>query len=541
MNLTLNMNDAYSRLFERHARLASVRPLIEQAAAVGAMVGLYVLCERGLRRLGHLPEQGYGEPIIARQLIAHAFSRPLLFIAAASVSVAFVIALRLRWSDFARGQALRGFITIVAGISVWTHATSDVNLYFNQVYLIDRLLLIVLAAGVVWRPAFVLPFLWLLFGFLWQYDYPLITQYPWTDMNMLLAAMALMGAFVVVRMVAGFRNTDIYLFVLVCIIASFYWGSGLGKAELNWISHPHLNYLIGGAYANGWLSFMPATTIAAIALSAAPMALPLMLFTLVVEWGSVLILARRWTTLAFIAGFICFHLGVFAFTGMLFWKWIVLEVVLVALFFAKRAQMPAIYGPGWFMLSVLLIAISALWVRPVNLSWYDTRAAYVFGYRGIAKSGRVYELPIQTFTPYADMFTLGIFEYINPKPQLLHIWNVTVNREVASRLVQPIDANAFFAYEEEKNIVHYDAGRAALFDKFMQQTMRHLNARGSKASPFSFAQPPAHLWTLPRSPIFSGQEELVRVEVYQRTWLLSEGDMRIIRERPIREVAIPAN
>jgi hypothetical protein len=541
MNLTHSITDGYSRLYEGHVRLAAARPFIDRLISVSALVGMYVLCERGLRRLGHLPAASYSQPIIAAQWVRQAASSPLLLFLSAGLTLAFVLGWRVRWSDFARGQSLRIFIGLVVGLSAWTHASSDYNLYFDQSHAVDRVLLVTLAACVLWRPAFVFPFLLLLYSFLWQYDYPLVTRYPWTDMNMLLGALALMCAFIILRAAAGQRNTDLYVYVLLCIIASYYWGSGLGKAELNWIAHPHLNLLIGGAYANGWLSFLPAASVAAVARALAPLALPLMVFTLLVEWGALFILARRWTTLALIASFVCFHLGVFAFTGMLFWKWIALEAALVALFFLRRATTPAIYSPGFFLLSLPLIAISALWVRPTNLSWYDTRVSYIFGYRGVGESGRVYELPIQTFTPYADMFTLGSFEYINPKPQLLHIWNVTVDREIAGRLAGPIDADEVLAYEAEKQVIHYNEAEATLFDRFMQQYVAHLNARAAKSWPLSLLQPPAHLWTMPRAPVFDGRERLKTVIVYQRTWLLSDNDMRVIREQPIREIAIPAS
>ena len=125
------------------------------------------------------------------------------------------------------------------------------------------------------------------------------------------------------RALSGRNWTRELIFAAGCLIAAQYWGSGLGKLRLHWIGHPHLDLLVFGAYANGWLGDWPSESIVKFSQLLAPATVPMMLFTLLIEWGAILLFWRRGAAIALLLGFALFHLGVFAVSGMFFWKWIV--------------------------------------------------------------------------------------------------------------------------------------------------------------------------------------------------------------------------
>ncbi len=415
------------------------------------------------------------------------------------------------------------------------------QLIFQSTHTFDRLLLIALAVLVVWRPALIFPYTLLLFAMVWQFDYPLVSQYPWTEMNMLVRILTLWCAAFLAHLITGSIRTTEFMFALICLIASFYWGSGIGKLELNWITHPYLNLLWAGSYANGWLSFLQPGQIASIVNATQPFALPLMVFTLFVEWAVLLVLVHRRVMLVFLFSFIAFHAGIFLVSGMLFWKWMVLEAALVILFFARKSTTPNIYSVTHVLLSAVIIATGGIWFRPSNLSWYDTRLAYIYQLRGTGASGKTYEIPIRSLTPYADTFTLGNFGYLSKYPQLTHIWGVTSDRYMADALLPAQTPEQIYALEAREGRVLYDETASQRFDDFAQRFFGNLNMRGSKTTPFSLLQPPAHLWTIPRDSVFAGEEPIVRVTVYQRTWLLSDDTTTVIRERDVRTIDIPAS
>lgn len=523
--------------------MVQVRPSIELVGRIGLLLAVYWVFERVLRQAGHLSAQSYAQPVIALELLKHIFASPITLIGCATVCSVLIIRHRRlmdHWFMFEQGKQVRWFVSIVALVSAWTFTTYDINLYFNQPHVLDRVLLAGLAVLVVWRPVLIIPYTFMLFAMIWQLDYPLVTQYPWTEMNMLVRILTLWSAAYLTQLLTRGNRTSEFLFATLCLIASFYWGSGIGKFELNWIAHPHLNLLWAGAFANGWLSFLQPEQIASIVKATQPLALPLMAFTLLVEWAVLTILAHRNVTRFFLFGFIVFHTGIFVVTGMLFWKWIVIEIALIILFFARKATAPNIYSATRRVLSVLVIACGGLLFKPSNLSWYDTRLAYIYQLRGVDRSGKEYEIPIRSLTPYADTFTLGNFGYLSHHPQLTHIWGVTSDRHLASLLASPKQRAEIFALENTQGTVLYDETKSRRFDDFVQQYFAHLNARGTKPAFFTPLQAPPHLWTIPRDPVFTGQEPLVRVIVYQRTWLLEDDTTTVIRTRHIRTIDIPS-
>ena len=112
--------------------------------------------------------------------------------------------------------------------------------------------------------------------------------------------------------------------------------------------------------------------------------------------------------------------------------------------------------------------------------------------------------------------------------------------EQANALLPTQTPEQIFALEAKDGNVLYDDASSQRFDEFVRRYFGNLKARGSKTTPFSLLQAPAHLWTIPRDPVFIGQEPLSRVIVYQRTWLLGDDTTTVIRERDVRTIDIPA-
>ena len=89
-----------------------------------------------------------------------------------------------------------------------------------------------------------------------------------------------------------------------------------------------------------WLAFLEPERVAALMRALAPWDPLLKACTLVIEVGALLFLWRRRGAVALAAGWILFHLGAFALTGMFFWSWITLDGVL--LFLLVRGDLKAL-------------------------------------------------------------------------------------------------------------------------------------------------------------------------------------------------------
>ncbi|MCZ6705145.1 MAG: hypothetical protein O6942_04520 [Bacteroidetes bacterium] len=555
-----------SRMYPAGGWWDSFKPLPWLAVRLGALLTIYMMLDLILQNVCHLSETSYRQPVILFELLGQWFGLnawithgsaiirergtilavPMILVYGMALIIRYPScwrnyrALWCRWSIFVDSAAVRPLILVIAFLATWLASTYDYNLYFNQAHYADRFLLILLVLLVSWRPVFVFPFLFLLLGIFHQFSYPYENNPSWPELNLLIRALALFGSTFLIHVLTGRRETVDFAFALCCLVASSYWGSGIGKFQLNWISHPYLHLLVFGAYANGWLGFWESSTITVLSKTLSYATIPLMVITLLLEWGSICFLWKRSWTLVFLAGFILFHAGIFFVTGMFFWKWILVELALIVyLTWSLGHRHVDIFSPSYFALSIIVIAGSPIWFQPTNLSWYDTRVTYLRSIEAIGESGSRYQLSPQTFTPYRDLFTLGPFSFLSKHPQLTGIWGITSNRAIARKLVSVSTPRQVFALEEEMGSVNFNEKASAKFDEFIVRFIGNLNERRSKRTALSMFQPPPHLWTCPKNNTFRSQERIRKVIIYEVTFFYDGTQFSSIRQRVIRVIDIP--
>lgn len=515
--------------------LARVKPLVELGTRVGSLLLAYVFLERGLRQTSHLSAYAYVEPTLIVGLVQRLSENLLPLLLFGILVITRFHMLGRSWRALEHGAELRALIGLLVGIYAWTFGAYDYNFYFDQPHWLDRTLLIVCAVLTLWRPVFVFPFLAFTFTLIWQFDYPLAWQFSWTEIDLPLRALVLFCAAFLVNTATRDRRTDTFLFLLLCLVASAYWSPGIGKIELDWLTHPYLYFLLPAGYAHGWLGFIDANSIVTMTQWLAPFTVPMMLFTLVVELGALVALWRPSITLWWLSACIGLHVGILLVCGIAFWKWILLEVGLVLIWRNHRTagHLP-IYTRAQFLMSIVLIAGSGIWFKPVPLAWYDTPVTRTLRLEAVGASGITYVLPSQLFSQYADLLTFSNFGWLDPARHIPNqIWGVTMNKAIARALVEVKSFEQFDALEAERGHSEFDANRAELFDEFVR---RFISTRPLR-SPTVSLQAPGHLWVWARPPVYADQEPIHRVQVYQVTWLYHDGAIDS-RRQMIREIAI---
>lgn len=510
------------------------------AGRIGVLLLLYVGLERVLMSICHLPQSSYEQPVLFIEL-----GKRLGWLVTFSFVLLTVVVARYRplfrsWTTFEYGQSLRHFIGLITVVLAWSFSTYDYNLFFNQGHDLDRLVLLAWVPLVYWRPVFTLPFLLTLLPIIWQFDYPL-GAYLWAVDIFPVRILILFAASFCVRVLTKSRQTTDFIFVTCCLTASNYWWHGLGKIDLNWLSHGHLYYTLLGAYAHGWLAFVEPASIVSLAQIISWFDWPMMGFTLLLECGALFCLWRRTTMLALLVGWIVLHLGVFALMGYCFWKWIVVDASLVVLLYTMR-QNPAIpiFTTGHFILSIVLISGTAIWFTPMSrLAWYDTRLTYTYRFEAVGASGKRYTVPTSFFTPYADRFTMGLFGDLTAQPQLVGPYGVTKNRSIANRLLHASTPDQVKALEAEMGKTRFDGHKAAVFDAFIERFVGNFNRRRSQHTVLSRLHPPPLLWNFARGDAFQGQEPIHQVDVLRVTSLYDDVHHRDIRTENLRQIDIP--
>ena len=538
---------AWSTLTAR--RVSGVRRSRDRAPAgirLGTHVGVLVAAVSGLdlvlQRATWLPEASFEAPVLVAELLRQlATPRPAQLLLTGFLVGLVGAGLWRRslgpaWEELEAGRRLRLLALVVAGLLAWTSATYGYNAYVGRLHLVDRLLLVALLPLVAWRPAFLWAFLLALMPVLWQVHVP-IGGASWAEPILLVRVLLVLGAGYLLRSVMPrLRGADV-VFVVCCLIAAHYWVSGVGKLRLDgWILHDQLAYLLPATYANGWLGFLEPETIDRLTRGLAGFNGPLKAFTLVAECGAVLAVARRGVLRALLIGWIALHGGIFLTTGICFWRWMLLDAAVFALFAASRSGPLPIFTRPHLVLSVVLIGGGAVWFRPVELAWHDARISYTYRLHAVTADGARYVLPPRFFEPYAYQFTLSGFGYLSAAPRLPVTWGATRHAAVGRELGAAATPEAVWAVERAHGRVGHHPERAARFDAFLRRFVPARLARPPSAW-WTYLQAPPLLWTFPYRPSLP-PASAERVVVTQVTSFFDGRRYREIRAVPVRVVEL---
>ncbi len=504
------------------------------------LILLFMILDRYFLWVARLPEESYFGSLIVLEFVQQL---PWHFYLVAATAIG-LLALRKGvrrlgqgWESVTQHRFLRPLVLLCTFILAWTYSTYHFNLYFNQSHIVDRLLLILLLGLVYWRPIFVFPFALMVLPIMGQFDYPIL-GFSRSEQMLLWRILMLFGAALLLELGAG-RRQRLLVFTLLCLVAAHYWWPGLGKLRINWLAIEHLNFLAFFAYSQGIWSFIPEAQFTSLVDYLGYLNLPMMLFTLLVEAGSLLSLkSARWFSW-FSVGRILLHGGIVLFAGIFFWKWILLNAMLIYLLRHRfRGPETRIFTPAHFLFSIGLIGAGYFWFQPTNFSWYDTRLHYTYHFEAVGESGATYDLPARYLAPYEYQFTLGLFGYLVEVPQVF-----IQGGGASTQLVSAIDGARTLAdvqaIESTFGGFPYVAARAERFDRFMVTVMSNRNRRGTKSAWWHWlTAPPQLIAGSGRNP-YDETEAIRAVNVYQHTSLYDEVRYSIIRRLHVRQVLIP--
>jgi hypothetical protein len=523
----------------------SEKPLFRYLAVftrVGVLLAIYLAIHTWFRHAAELPETSYRKYFIFFEIINHLGFPEILVI----LFIIFIAGMFNRktiwksWPDFDRSDKLRWFITIVAGVLAWSFSTYDMNYYYNEEHVFDRVLLVLLAAMIYWKPGFIFPFLLLLQAVINQFNYPLGVGYSRPMDHFLMGILTIFSAAYILNGLARSRRITDFLFLTCCLLAAQYWWPGLGKIKLNWVTHGHIYFLPLAAYAHGWLAFLEPETIIRFAKIESWLDWPMLIATAILEWGALFFLWRRSLAKCFMIAWICFHLAILANTGYFFWKWMIVEAALLILFFRRKTpHIDAIFRREYFVCSILLIGGVILWFKPAALAWYDTRLSYTYRFIAVGESGATYELSPAFFQPYNDVFAFSDFGYLTPRAQLVGPYGATASRATTEALLQTKTPEKIFQLEAQKQPKTVNPRQLERFDNFFKRYIRNLNHRMKHNLRFNWLQPPPVFITFSRGRVFNREEPLKKIIVNQVTTLFNDRQLLEIRNTTIREIDIP--
>ncbi|MDB5390659.1 MAG: hypothetical protein JWM11_6305 [Planctomycetaceae bacterium] len=501
----------------------------------------FALARTLLFKTTRLPESAYFSSSILAEMVTR---WPTALVLAVVISFVYFGWSRLRWSDFAPDQALRLFIGAVAGTLAWTFSVYDFNLYYGQLHLTERVLLVALFAGGMWRPVLLAPFLMLVYVITHQFDQPL--SCTWTDKRVLFDILSLFVGWMAVRQWKP-KNwptvtaSDLF-FLAICLQAANYFIPGFGKLIAGWAVVERLDNLFIASYLNGWFGFLSQ----AEALSWARLIAdwnPMMVWgSLLLELaGLVCLLNRRWCIVFFLAciglhGMICLT------TGILFWKWMILDLSLAAvLAFANQNFIGELFSARRFWLSVAVIALSHYVFSPPWLAWYDTELNEQYHLEAVTDSGEVFQVPRTFMVPYEVYFAQNKFHFLTQDKYVNGRYGTTSNWDVCRKLDGQPTRETAEAVREELGTAEYSDQKISGFDRFIERYFANLNARTTQHAVVpAFLQPPQHIYSVVPEPRYESQGKVALIRVIHERSLYQRDRIETLKREVVREIRIPS-
>ena len=497
---------------------------------------------RLVKTLGKRHVQLVEEDYFGSFILPHLFLHPVaLFAAALIVTVPFVWWRRLRWSELSESWHLRGYVVAIAAILAWAYACMPYNPYYGQMHLLDRLLLLAGVGLIAWHPAFVAAFYVVLTLFIRQVDFPLL-GYSFTDKQPVIDMLVLVVAFCVVRVVAPRMTQAKYFLFAVALMGSWYFTAGFEKIKLGWPLAEELHHLVRAAADNGAHFLLRQSWIDPVVEFTRRANPVLIVFTLAVELGALVALWRRWLTVALLFGLVGMHVGIAAVSGIWFWKWIVVDLLLVAVLLTLPVErVREIYNRRIFVASVVLILFGGLVFRPMTLAWFDTPLSTLFRIEAVREDGTVTEVIPAQLRPYDLPFSQGRFYYLCREPILVGNYGMAKSREILDPLIAAESIGDVRDTIERVGRPSHDQERIPRMERFLRRYFGDLNRRPGRYNPLAIVPPPLHMHSghVTGLPPFDPDQRTARVRVRRvSTWLADTGNETVLEET-VLEVEIP--
>lgn len=512
---------------------------------VGILAAVYLLLDWSFKRLTQLPLESYKRPFVAFETLKN-FESPVVVLTAIAVLV--LLALRWKlistpWSSFEGGTEIRILIVSCILALTWAHTTYSLNYFYDQSHLIDRLIILIFAILVMWRPIFVLPFLLITLPIVHQFREPL-RVYTWSLSSLPFRIVILFAAQLLICFASKKPcwKVSSFVFFLLCLVAGHHLPSGLSKLNNGWLQVDHLYFLLPSTYANGWLGFLEPDSISRITSILAHFNWPMKIATIILEGGAVVFLWRRPFIRVFLIGWLFIHAELFLRSGIGMWMWVVPQLILLFIFFWEKSVFSrslANFSVWHLVASLVIIGSATKWLRPPIHAWIDSRANYTYKFEATDEEGNIFSLPPNFFLPYYYDITLSGFHYIHDRPIMNITWGSIGSVEFARLLTEATTEERILELEKARGRSKFSQQSLDRFKNFIQVFIRNKNSNPPKQNWLKKLSAPPGIITFSSPNLQRGKHPIKNVTIHQLLSFYDGEAYREIRSVPVLSIDIP--
>ena len=494
--------------------------------ATAALLVALAVVSRPLYRFTQLDEAAYRSFSIT---IAALGTPGLLVLVLVPAGVVVWLRRGLCWGDIPEGRLVR-IVVLTAASSLAIHfAFYEPNWFVGQLHVVDRAILVGLLVVSWWRPIALVPFTVLAAVMASQFAVPL-GRYTWNDKRLVFDTVVLFCIAAGAGIIRRREGLQAFIGAVGVLLASWYLVAGVAKIAMLWPGREELAYMTRSAHLAGWLSEGTADAVAGLLGGLNELLVP---FTIAVEVAAVLLLVGRRSALTVLVLTQCLHLAVFLASGIFFWKWMLLEAVLILFFARCDRETLAGFGPALVILALPFAVLSPRLFGVATLAWYDTPYSVNMEFEAVGVSGAVYRLSPDDFAPYDVLFSQGRMGFLAQPRIVVGSIGTALDWDVASKIYGAGEVNDVAEVEAQFARSQYDEADAIEFDRFVRERFRRWADQPPLHPPHHIltGQPPALMNVPPVA--FDGQEAVSEVQVrMHKVWW--DGD----RYRPLADCVV---
>ena len=445
------------------------------------------------------------------------------------------------WEQAGTARAFRVSLSVIILAQVWLVVGAPYNLVADRAWGLDRGLALVLGGLALWRPSFWPLLTALALVFAGQEDTPL-PGLNWTERRVFLDVQLAFAGFLLVRRLIR-AAAPAYLFVVLLIIGGAYLWPGVNKLLIgphlwSWLVDDDLGNLFISCWATGFPPVIDVETAQGIARFLGSASVVIGVATLIIELGAVTLLAHRRLTPIMLLLFVGMHLGIFASSGILFWKWIVVDVAMGALFWRHGTT---IFGawPWWQrVVGTVVIALAHWTLEPQTLGWWDTRFSRVYDLEAVVDDGSVRQLSPHDLAPYDMPFIQARIAWAVDAPTLTGTFGASAAWTTFQKL-QGVDQVGLQRMLKSRKS-ELDVSKAKKLDALLQASATTLNKHHGRAPLWWVPSPPSHMHHQPRGGTRWQGETITAIRLRLREVFFDGQQLHTVTNKVVREVAIPA-
>lgn len=495
-------------------------------------------------RFNFLPQSAYEGPVILASALTHL---PTLAFLILGLFVLFVRRSEITWAAIDPEWKTRGLVFLLQFPLVLQLAFYDYNYFYDHTHIVDRLAIVICWLLIARHPAFLFPFACIVMVVFFQLFHPLPgVNANWPDKLLPMRILFLLNACVFLRLFVTLHRSVLLLSTLV-LTAGLYAHSAVSKLVLgpelwSWLTEDQLAFLFVGAYKNGgWLASLSDQQVVKIATWMKPFGLAQRVVTLLIEGGAVLIFLGRRPTRILLAGCIVLHLAILATSSIFFWKWIVVDFLLLV--YAERywrsdeQSLPPLRA-RWLLVSfAMLLSLFVLYSEGPLFAWWDTRHCKYCTYEVETSDGDRVRLDPHYFAPYDLTFVQSRYYYAVPHKVIPGTFGVTYDIE-ARKVLNNMTVEEFPRVREQFGIDFYNTEQADAYRHFLQRYLTNAMKRERKNWLPTWFPPPYHFQSRIPSDTFWHGSQVVKLHVYFEEYFFDNEQIHQLSRTEVLQIPI---